>query len=66
VLVQVAVLGRRGQGDPLLAHEYPAADIFAAHLDGTTLVRPHQKAKHLIERHKAKISRKSHLDHSLN
>jgi hypothetical protein len=48
VLVQVAILSCGGEGDPLLPHEDPATDIFATHLDGTTLVRPHQEAQHFI------------------
>ena len=56
MLVQVTVLGRRGQSDTLLGHEDAAANVLAAHLYRPLLVGSHQDPQHLIERDKAQVS----------
>jgi hypothetical protein len=48
MLVQVPILGGRGQGYPLLADENPATDVFSPDVDRTTLVGPHQEPEHFL------------------
>jgi hypothetical protein len=65
VATQFLVIGDGGEADPFLADEDTAADVLTPDVDGTLLVRAGEEPKYLIKRHKAQVSRKSHLFHSL-